>query len=242
MAIRFTKGYNKQIYNTVRNFNRKIKRLQEKGVSGLPGTISTKELKTNFQTRKDLNKQLKLYSRFGERSATEKVITPGGSKTSKWELGYLKSNVKGAIKFLEKEKEKSIKSNSEYRILRKDYQNNLQYKIDLLGGGLDFSSPRAFAAQKEVINAFLSNEERMIRGREKWLEIANKAAAKADIDEGIIKKLNNLMEGLDEQQFTDLFHEEGIIKRVYELKYSDDESTDPEDVKNILKDVIKKLQ
>lgn len=239
MAIRFSDDYNRKIYNVVRNFNRKIKRLEAQGVKKLPEPISTRELKTNYQSRQQLNKQLKLYSEFGKRDATSVVETSGGAKAIKWEMDYLSSNISDTVNFLKREIEKSQKSDSEYRVLRKDYQNNLQYKIDLIERGFNLSSPRTYASQKEVVTGYLKRVERMKRGKDNWLDIANKAAKKAELKPELIKRINDKMATLDEQEFTDLFHEHGVIKRVYEFRYEEDDSTDPKDVEDILEEIVK---
>lgn len=238
MAIRFNKSYNKKIYNTVRNFNRKVKRLEKSGVTNLPDMISTRELKTNFQTRQALNKQLRLYSKFSERDATEKIVTAGGAKTTKWEKYYLQANIKDAIKFMEEEKKKSEKSKSEYRILRKDYQNNLQTKIDMLKKGLDTSKAKGFAFQKQIITDYLNNVDRMRQGYDSWLQIVNNAGEYAGVDPKIMRTLNQKFKNLSEQEFTDLYHEEGIVKRIFELQYQGENANEDEDIINLLTAVI----
>lgn len=242
MAIRFSDDYNRKIYNVVRNFNRKIKRLQSKGVSNLPEPISTRELKTNYQTRQQLNKQLGLFSKFGERDAVEEVETSGGAKAIKWELEYYKANTQNAIDFFEREIEKSRSSDSEYRILRKDYQNNLQSKINLLQRSMKESSPKVYTSQVQIIKDYLHNVERMKAGYKNWMDIVNRAGNFAQVDKRVMKSLNTKLSGLSEQQFTDLYHNEGLVRRVFELQYQTEKGADdPDDIKNLLEVLDEKI-
>ena len=242
MAIRFSDDYNRKIYNVVRNFNRKIKRLQSKGVSNLPEPISTRELKTNYQTRQQLNKQLGLFSKFGERDSVKEVETSGGAKAIKWELEYYKANTQNAIDFFEREIEKSRSSDSEYRILRKDYQNNLQSKINLLQRSMKESSPKVYTSQVQIIKDYLHNVERMKAGYKNWMDIVNRAGNFAQVDKRVMKSLNTKLSGLSEQQFTDLYHNEGLVRRVFELQYQTEKGADdPEDIKNLLEVLDEKI-
>lgn len=235
MAIRFSDDYNRKIYNVVRNFNRKIKRLESKGISNLPEPISTRELKTNYQSRQQMNKQLNLYSKFGERDAVEEVETSGGAKAIKWELEYYKANTQNAIDFFEREIEKSRASDSEYRILRKDYQNNLQSKINLLQRSMNESTPKVYTSQVQIIEDYLHNVERMRAGYRNWMEIVNKAGSFAGVNKKVMKELNAKLSNLTEQQFTDLYHNEGLVRRIFELQYqAEKEGDDPEDIKALL--------
>lgn len=229
--IRFDADLNSEIYKTVRNFNRKIKRLQLKGNKNLPNPISTRELKRNYQERGLLTKQLKLYKEFGQRDALAEVETSGGAKLSKWELDYLKANKNAAIKFYEREKDRIVDIDTEYRVLRNDYKNNLETKISILDRGLSESSPKLLSTQKEIITGFLKNVEHRRRGQNNWFTILERSAAFAGADKEVIKRLKDKMSRLDEHQFTDLYHTQGLIQRVFELQYEIEKgASDPDEI------------
>lgn len=67
MAIRYDQKLNKQILKTVRNFNAKVTRLQNEG-SLLPiDKVSIREIKENFQSRRELESYLRELRKFSQR-------------------------------------------------------------------------------------------------------------------------------------------------------------------------------
>ena len=64
MAIRYDPGYNKEIRNVVRNFNRKRNRAYARGFRDLPDLVKVSDLKARYSSREDLNKQLTMLKRF----------------------------------------------------------------------------------------------------------------------------------------------------------------------------------
>lgn len=241
MSIDYSAEDNQKIYRTVRNFNRKVKRLQGKLPDKyIPDLISTREIKTNYKTRKQLRKQLRLLSEFGKRDAADIVKIDSGSKTTKWEYEFLTKNTNDAIKFLEKEVSKSKRSGGDHRVLRKDYQNSLKAKIKLLKRNIQDDSYKSFKARRAIITDYLKNEERLRSGYESWLEIVNEAADYAGLSRSTIRELKGKLQQLSEQEFIDLYHEQGLVKRIFEIKYTKD-GDDPEDIKLMLDELLNVL-
>ena len=67
MAIRYDEKLNKQILKTVRNFNAKVSRLERQGVQLTVEKVSIRELKKEFQNRRDLQSYLKELRKFSQR-------------------------------------------------------------------------------------------------------------------------------------------------------------------------------
>ena len=61
MAIRYDSQLKAEIRKTVKAFNAKIRRLEQKGVSAalLPEAVSSKEIQRGITNRKDLRERLK---------------------------------------------------------------------------------------------------------------------------------------------------------------------------------------
>lgn len=77
--IRWTENDSKELSRAVRNFNAKVKRLEQKH-SGtniiIPEKLSVKEMKGLINTRRDLQRELKSLQRFSQRGAEEIVTIP----------------------------------------------------------------------------------------------------------------------------------------------------------------------
>lgn len=67
MAIRYDKNLNKEILKTVRNFNAKVDRLERQGAQLTVEKVSIRELKKEFQERRDLLSYLKELRKFSQR-------------------------------------------------------------------------------------------------------------------------------------------------------------------------------
>lgn len=67
MAIRYDEKLNKEILSTVRNFNAKVARLERQGAQLTVEKISIRELKKEFQERRDLQSYLKELRKFSQR-------------------------------------------------------------------------------------------------------------------------------------------------------------------------------
>lgn len=75
--IRWSEADNQELARSVRNFNAKVKRLEEKYKGSdviIPERVSVKEMRELVNTRRDLQRELKSLQRFTERGS-EKVIT-----------------------------------------------------------------------------------------------------------------------------------------------------------------------
>ena len=67
MAIRYDEKLNKQILQTVRNFNAKVTRLEQQGVALPVEKVSVRELKKDFTDRRELQSYLRELRKFSQR-------------------------------------------------------------------------------------------------------------------------------------------------------------------------------
>ena len=116
MAIRYTSEYNAEIRRVVKNFNARRERLAKRGIKLTKAPIKVSELKSRYQTRGELNKELELLNEVSSSSDNllKKIETQGGATAIKWNLEYLKLNAKQAIKYFEHEKEIELSKNPKY--------------------------------------------------------------------------------------------------------------------------------
>jgi len=79
-GIRWTENDNRELTRSVKNFNAKVKRLEEKYKDRsdvvIPEKVSVKELRDLVGTRRDLNRELKSLQRFSQRGSEELVEAP----------------------------------------------------------------------------------------------------------------------------------------------------------------------
>lgn len=73
MAIRYTKEFNAEIRRVVKNYNAKIKRLNQKGVIDTPEQVYVSDLKEEFSSRAGLLRRLKDLQAFSKAGSEERV-------------------------------------------------------------------------------------------------------------------------------------------------------------------------
>lgn len=78
-SIRWTQNDSKELSKAIRNFNAKVKRLEQKHAGTnviIPEKLSVKEMKDLINTRRDLQREIKSLQRFTQRGAEEIVTIP----------------------------------------------------------------------------------------------------------------------------------------------------------------------
>lgn len=88
--INYDKKFNAHINKVVRNFNAKVRRLEQEGLRYIPEKVSVADLKSTYFDRDALKRRLAQLERFSESGAEQVIQTAGGAKVTRWELEALK--------------------------------------------------------------------------------------------------------------------------------------------------------
>lgn len=86
MAIRYNKEFNAEIQKVVRNFNKKVDRLERSEQEIRPEKITVTELKQSYADRRQLKRKLRQLKEFSKRGAEQVILTPGGAEMTEWEF------------------------------------------------------------------------------------------------------------------------------------------------------------
>lgn len=241
MAIKYDKAYNAEIRRIVHNFNQKRNRAIKRGFTHLPPLMTVRELKLRYTSRKDLNRELRLLQKFNkDRDEALKVVeTSGGAKAIQWELNYLKSNLRYAKEFYNREIEKAISLETPLTVSKMEYLNNLKAKRDYLNLELTELSSSQLKTFRNTINEYLYANERNIRGYRNWMSEVEMIMRTLGYDN---KTINKFFEGFDQltpRQFLTMYQQSALVSRIYELYIptKDNEfklSTTEEDAKELI--------
>lgn len=256
MAIRFDKAYNAEIRRVVRNFNQKRNRAIKRGFTHLPPILTVSELKSRYTARSQLNRDLRLIEKFNQdRDDALKVVeTSGGAKAIKWELDYLKSNLRYAREFYDREIEKAAKLDTMMNVTKMEYLNNLRSKRQYLDLELTELNPSQFRTFRKTINEYLYANERNLQGYRKWMGEVEVIMRHLGYDN---KTINEFFKGFDKlspRQFLNMYRQSALVSRIYELYIPSSDgnfrlSTTEEDAKELINtfmiekdELIKKAQ
>ena len=219
--IRYNDSLNKRMNKVVRNFNAKVRynKTKTRGKGMLPQTIRVKELRDKYsdKTRDELEKQLKLYESFGNRSSLNKQ---SDSRISDWELNYFKANEAKTREFYKAEiadLERIIGGKPEYYLKMNERLNNLKAKQKQLE--LDFSKldENQIKIMRNVFNYAERSElvkQQSFRHYLNQLErtMVNLGYKKSERDE-LFNKFNQL----SENEFIEMIANEPLVDSIYDL-------------------------
>ena len=249
MAIKYTPNYNKNLNNIVRNFNRKRERYYEKGYRHLPDRIYVAQLKKQYNTREELNKELNRLQDFVKNGNKPLAIeeTEGGAKITSWEMNYLQENIAPAKEHFEALIEEAEQHSDLYHIARKDYLETLQRERNFLERDIKTLSPEDMLTFKRTISKYQKYNwlnERYYRGFLSELEGIMKYAGyrSKDFDE-IVDKLKEL----NPRQFVTMYNESDLIRKIYDIADSPIHgqglkfNTDKEDMRTQINSLMKQV-
>ena len=92
---KFSPEFNQEIYRTVRSFNQRVRRAEQRGLTNLPDLQSVAELKARYVTENDMKRELGFLRQMNlNRKSLDTVTTLGGAKMTEWEFQYMKQNIK----------------------------------------------------------------------------------------------------------------------------------------------------
>lgn len=153
----------KDIERVVKNFNARLKRLENYGVQYLPEHQTVKELKRTFANQRDLDRRLRQLEAFNRKNAM-KIVTVGKDrvKMTEWQRNVFYNDRRVAKRRIEREIgdiQKSIakrqRSNAPVQTLKREYLNQRLDELEMVSRplrGLSRSQIRTTTAtaEKEV--------------------------------------------------------------------------------------------
>lgn len=246
MAIHFDADYNAEIKRIVYNFNRKRNRAIKRGFRNVPDKQYVSELKSRYDTREDLNRELsnlEMYNKMG--SAVNEVIeTLGGGRLTQYEMNYLKSNLASTKAFFDRQikEAKDLFESDTNSIARREYLFNLQEKRKFLELDIDYLDQSAIKTfQKYERQAQTYNLDRARKYRS-FLAIVDQAMSMVGFSNQAKDTFFSKFNELTPAEFVKLYQRSNLLQRVYELYVSKDQlSTDDDDATRILSLLIERI-
>jgi len=218
MAIRYDPGYNKEIRDVVRNFNRKRNRAYAKGFRDLPDLVKVSDLKARYSSREDLNKQLKMLKTFssGGNGILEAIENQGGATSTAWEFKYLKENAEDARDYFLRQYKLVAKKVGRFPGERLRLEN-IAEKINFLDMDIKYLDQEQFRSYKATINEYLKSASKQRAGYRGFLAEVVSVMKMVGIEDRDINRVFNKVKELSPSQFFTMYEESDLISRIYEL-------------------------
>ena len=226
MAIRYDKKLNREIYQTVYAFNKKVKSLSKNNSNiKIPNLITSKDLKTTDTSnplysynRQDLKRRLREMKRFLRPGEEQVVVTPANEVFSKWEYNNLQNQRRSAINRI-KHQIKSIQENKityagrkmkyTYAQMGSSQYTNLLQKLDYL------ETHKLNEVKGETLSyyrKFLKANTRARRDKE-WKDNFLDIVLNIGYEYGKnVDRIRDKLSKLSVEQFIKLFNSERLLK------------------------------
>lgn len=222
--IRYDKKLNQEINKTIRNFNRKIARLEKQGREILPDKVSKKELTDDVYSRGELKRRLRDLKRFSRRGAEEVITTEGGITTTKYQYDLVKKQVAQAkryttieIKRLESESPKVFGVSQKFTYAQmgsNEYLNQLaRYKA--LNKDYKVLTTEEFKRlQKLALKTIRNKEYQNYIFKENYFEMIDKLVWKFNIPKEQVDNLKLKMMKLKPKDFYELYKNDRSLQSI----------------------------
>lgn len=220
MTISFDPSLNARLRNEVRNYNKRLTRLEKAGVKNLPFHQKVSELKVLYNTREDLIKELNRLNKISRKDIEKRVNIGNEIKARKWEIDYIKSNKNSAKDYFEKEYERVNEKVGKFPG-EQTYLNTIKTKIDILNKDITSLTHSEFRSTITAINEFKKSPSLRKERYREFLSEVEWVAEKLDYDKEEINKFFRKFEKLTPTQFLYAYDNNNIITKIYNLYHKD---------------------
>lgn len=217
MAIRYDAELNQDIKRTVRNFNKKVARLQKAERELIPDKVYVRDLK-KYSRRKDLLRQLKEMKRFSQRGAEDIITTKGGVKITKWAFETLKRDRPASVSKLVHEAKRLKSKVTTYDVTRKGALNLVEDRIKLLSKDINSLSQRDFDIVQANVNNILNKDQKLEQFYENFYQILFSEFALAKSTQKNVRNIESMLSKLRPEEILRIAKEDPEIKAL--LDYS----------------------
>lgn len=250
MASKFDPDFNAEIRRVVKNFNQKRNRAYRRGFSYLPNKAYVSNIKANFDTKSEIKKYLKELEKFNKMgdSALDIITTQSGGRISRYNLMFIKDNLKDTKAFFDRQiaEAEELFYEDQYSIARRDYLFNLQAKrkyLDLEIMQLNQSGLKTF---DRYTKQALSYNKSNITAYKGFLGGVEDVMRRLGYDEKYISAFYEKMSNISPAQFIKMYRKSDLIARIYEMIPSpehgrDKINTDDDTAKEYINQFVKEF-
>ena len=227
MAIRFDKQLNREIARTVRNFNKKVYRLEKMQRELVPARESVAALKSEYTSRADLKRRLKQLQGFSTRGVEDIVTTAAGARISRWELSVTKEQARIAKLRLSRQISRmesitptvyGVKQLRNFSEMGSEELSNLRARRESLNKSVEKLTQEGLARYKGLVERqYMYAAKEMARLGTFYVslfDILDKTAYAASVPQEQVDKIKNALSKLNLNQFKDLYDTESAFKAI----------------------------
>lgn len=222
--MKYTENDINRIRRTFKNFNAKVRynKTKTRGRGMLPRRVSASVFMDKYsdKSRKEMEKQLKLYQSFGSRDALDLV---SDNRLSKWERNFFENNLEKTKDFYDTEiadLRRIIGNKPEYYLKQHQRLQTLEGQRKKLDKDLDLLDEDEIKGFRGYINYAERSEIIKRQGFRLYLAQLERTMDILGYSKEEIEDLLSKFDVLTENEFTEMVRIEDTIDDVYRLVYS----------------------
>lgn len=229
MSIKYTPEFNRKIRQILKNYNRKVARLESKSPASkrIPPHITARSLKSTYTSRTDLERKLKLLESFSqEKMQKTTMISSDNVRTNQYEYESFKLNQKVAKQRIQRLLNINRKKDkAEGRLLPSQRTRSLHAQLKTIekASKPNFSY-QSYLASRNIADRYSDRrEESDKRFYENFFDMLWADQIYAEIDPDLIQDIHDQIEQLTPEQLLEMYNNEPDISRLVEdyHKYTD---------------------
>lgn len=221
MGIKYDSDLNSELRRIVKNFNQKRNRAYKRGFSYLPNKQYVSTIKSRFDNRSDLRRYMRELERFNKLkdSALETVETLGGGRTSRWNLMFIKDNLKDTKAFFDRqiEEARELFYDDQFSIARREYLFNLEQKRKYLEMNIMTLDQSGIKTFEKYTRQALESGKTNITAYKGFLSGIEQLMRQLGYDEKTISSLYDKMGNLSPAQFVKMYRKNDLIAKLYDI-------------------------
>ena len=232
---KFSPEFNKEIYRTVRSFNQRVRRAEQRGLTNLPDLQSVAELKARYVTENDMKRELGFLRQMNlNRKSLDTVTTLGGAKLTEWEFQYMKQNLKPLRRFYDVmiKVAQNRYGSYPYNTALKSELLNLEARRDYLNRDLNALTRSELLTFRRYMTKFKETSKRTGNYFDQYLGALGEIGKYNPDARAAVKRIRRKINNLSPAVFEEIYRRHDIVNDLFDIVVSPPSSVSEETEKS----------
>ena len=232
---KFSPEFNKEIYRTVRSFNQRVRRAEQRGLTNLPDLQSVAELKARYVTENDMKRELGFLRQMNlNRKSLDTVTTLGGAKMTEWEFQYMKQNLKPLRRFYDVmiKVAQNRYGSYPYNTALKSELLNLEARRDYLNRDLNALTRSELLTFRRYMTKYKETSKRTGNYFDQYLGALGEIGKYNPDASAAVKRIRKKINNLSPAVFEEIYRRHDIVNDLFDIVVSPPSSVSEETEKS----------
>ena len=232
---KFTPEFNQEIYRTVKSFNQRVRRAEQRGLTNLPDLQSVAELKARYVTENDMKRELGFLRQMNlNRKSLDTVTTLGGAKMTEWEFQYMKQNLKPLRRFYDVmiKVAQNRYGSYPYNTALKSELLNLEARRDYLNRDLNALTRSELLTFRRYMTKYKETSKRTGNYFDQYLSALGEIGKYNPDASAAVKRIRKKINNLSPAVFEEIYRRHDIVNDLFDIVVSPPSSVTEETEKS----------